>query len=92
MKLYEITKVELLLSADWKSVAPSIAEYSIVSKAENWTSPSEEEEEEEERKTFLAIWWLSVLIGTFVMLFSATGCAVHHENTWRWKVGCYNGL
>ena len=35
MKLYEIIKVELPLSADLKSVAPSIAEYSVVSKAEN---------------------------------------------------------
>ena len=23
---------------------------------------------------------------------SATGCVVRHENTWRWMVGCYNGL
>jgi len=27
-----------------------------------------------------------------VMQISATGCVVHHENTWRWTVGCYNGL
>jgi len=24
--------------------------------------------------------------GTFAMLFSATGCAVRHENTRRWTV------
>ena len=30
--------------------------------------------------------------GTFVMLFSTTGCVVRHENTWRWMVGWYNGL
>ena len=30
--------------------------------------------------------------GTFTMLFSATGCVVHHENAQRWMVGCYNGL
>ena len=26
--------------------------------------------------------------GTFAMLFSATGCVVHHENTQRWTVRC----
>jgi len=26
------------------------------------------------------------------MFFSTTGCVVHHENTQRWTVGCYNGL
>ena len=26
------------------------------------------------------------------MLFSATGCVFHHENTRRLTVGCYNGL
>jgi len=36
----------------------------------------------------LVTFWL----GTFAMLFSATGCVVCHENTWRWTVGCYNGL
>jgi len=36
-----------------------------------------EEEEEEERK--MATFWF----GTFAMLFSATGCVVHHENTRR---------
>ena len=30
--------------------------------------------------------------GTIAMLFSATGCVFHHENTRRWTVGCYNGL
>jgi len=45
-----------------------------------WTSSSEEEEEEKEkggeRKHFghLATFWF----GTFAMLFSATGCVVHH--------------
>jgi len=65
-----------------------------------WTSPSEdeveeeeeeEEEEDEERKNIfgrLAAFWF----GTFAMHFSATGCVVHHENTRRWPVGCYNGL
>ena len=40
-----------------------------------------QEEEEEEGKHFgrLAIF----LFGTFVMLFSATGCGVRHENTRR---------
>ena len=69
MKLYEIIKVELPLSADLKSVAPSIAEYSVVSKAENWTSPSEEQEEEEEgKKNILAIWWLSVSVLLWCLL------------------------
>ena len=36
----------------------------------------------------LATFWF----GTFAMLFSANGCVVHHENTWKWTVGCYNGL
>ena len=38
--------------------------------------------------------WLSgdFLVGTFMMLFSTTGCVVHHESTQRWIVGCYNGL
>ena len=36
----------------------------------------------------LATFWFS----TFAMLFSATGCVVRHESTWRWTVGCYNGL
>jgi len=36
----------------------------------------------------LATFWF----GTFAMLFSATGCVVHHENTRRWTVGCYNGF
>ena len=31
-------------------------------------------------------------IGTFAMLFNATGCVFRHENTRRWTVGCYNGL
>ena len=43
-------------------------------------------------KTFrirrLATFWF----GTFAMLFSATGCVVRHENTWRWTAGCYNAL
>ena len=26
------------------------------------------------------------------MLFSATMCVIHHENTKRWMVGCYNSL
>jgi len=58
-----------------------------------WTSPSEEEEEEEEeegRKTFGCM--ATFLFGTFAMLFSATGCVVHHESTWRWTAGSYNGL
>jgi len=41
------------------------------------TFQEEEEEEKEERKTFW--FWFS----TFVMLFSATRCVVHHENTRR---------
>ena len=61
-----------------------------------WTSPSEEEEEEEEDDDDdddddfgrLATFWF----GAFVILFSATGCVVRHENTRRWTVGCYNGL
>ena len=36
----------------------------------------------------LATFWF----GAFVMLFSATGCVFHHENTRKWTVGCYNGL
>ena len=36
----------------------------------------------------LATFWFS----TFAMLFSATGCVVHHENTRKWTVRCYNGL
>ena len=35
----------------------------------------------------LATFWF----GSFAMHFSATGCVVHHENTRRWTVGCYNG-
>ena len=30
--------------------------------------------------------------GAFAMLFSATGCVFRHENTRKWKIGCYNGL
>jgi len=36
-----------------------------------------EEEEEEEDFGRLATFWFS----TFMMLFSATGCVVHHEST-----------
>jgi len=38
-----------------------------------------EEEEEERKKKFgrLVTFWF----GTFTMLFHATGCVVHHENT-----------
>ena len=54
-----------------------------------WTSPSEEEKEEEEEDFGrLVTFWF----GTFAMLVSATGCVFRHENTRRWKVGCYNGL
>jgi len=40
------------------------------------------------KKNILATFWF----GTLTMLFNATGCVFHHENTRRWMVGCYNGL
>jgi len=48
-----------------------------------WTSTSEE-------KHFGCL--SNLWFGAFVMLFSATGCVVRHENTRRWTVGRYNGL
>ena len=47
----------------------------------------EQEQEEEDFGRLVTFWF-----GTFAMLFSATGCVVHHENTQRWTVGCYNCL
>jgi len=41
--------------------------------------PEEEEEEEEEDFGHLATYWF----GTFMILFSATGCVVHHESVRR---------
>ena len=44
-------------------------------------------EKEKHFRRLVAFWF-----GTFAMLFSATGCVVHHVNTRRWMVGCYNRL
>ena len=52
-----------------------LAHYSV----KNAAVLCEEEEEEEKHFGCLVTFWF----GTFAMLFSANGCAVHHENTRR---------
>ena len=42
---------------------------------------------------WIVLWYLATFwFGTFAMPFSATGYVVHHENTRRWMVGCYDSL